>query len=499
MTEQVEYRRQQVREGAVPIATKILQGIGGIVESHKEFAFSTFLLLYYSQILGLSASLVSLVLAVGLVIDAVTDPIVGSITDNFKSRWGRRHLFMIGAAIPLGLSIYFLFAPPAGLSDGLLLGWLGFWMATAGLAFTFFMIPWSAIAAEFSNDYVERTSILTYRWLARSAGGMAFTLFAWSYLFPNTAEYPAGQLNPAHYPTFGLVVCCLVIFWALAASFGTKKEIRYLLQPVKPTPRFSFVRTFDEVMLALTSANFRLMFAVIILFAGIFGVAIVFDIYMTTYFWEFTPDELRWFSLVVVGAVLSFVTISRIQRVIDKHTVIVWSLVILVVLAMMKVCFRFWDIWPENGDPMLLYLLVAHGMVQMYFGSALEISFGSLIADLMDEQDFHTGRRQEGVFSAALSLGSKASSSVAIIIGGFLLDYVIAFPKQAEIGSVDDSTLFLMALNVGIVIPLLLFVPIYLITRMTMTRARLVEIQKALQERRGTDNSTSSQVGGGSS
>ena len=259
------------------------------------------------------------------------------------------------------------------------------------------------------------------------------------------------------------------------------------------------MRTFDEVMLALTSANFRLMFAVIILFAGIFGVAVVFDIYMTTYFWEFTPDELRWFSLVVVGAVLSFVTISRIQRVIDKHTVIVWSLVILVVLAMMKVCFRFWDIWPENGDPMLLYLLVAHGMVQMYFGTALEISFGSLIADLMDEQDFHTGRRQEGVFSAALSLGSKASSSVAIIIGGFLLDYVIAFPKQAEIGSVDDSTLFLMALNVGIVIPLLLFVPIYLITRMTMTRARLVEIQKALQERRGTDNSTSSQVGGGSS
>ncbi|MEM7018212.1 MAG: MFS transporter, partial [Pseudomonadota bacterium] len=347
MSESFQYTREIVREGKVPISTKIYQGFGGIVNSHKDFAFNTFLLLYYSQILGLSASLVSIVIAISLIVDAVSDPVVGSISDNFKSKLGRRHPFMIGAAIPFGLTLFFLFSPPAGLGTWLLLAWLLFFTVAARLMFTFFIIPWNAIAAEFSNDYVERTSIITYRYMVGWVGGVSFSLFTWSYLFPNTEEYPAGQLNPEYYPVFGAVVGFLVVVWALISAFGTKKEIPYLLQPINPTPRFSLRRILGEVILALKNRNFRRLFLVSLLFAGLAGVGGVFDIYMNTYFWEFTPDELRWFAFAAIGAICAFITVPFLQRWIDKHILLQYFLSIYMVGAILKVCFRFWGIWPE--------------------------------------------------------------------------------------------------------------------------------------------------------
>ena len=485
MAEDVEYRRAVVRQGKVSVLTKTFQGFGGIANSHKDFAFGTFLLLYYSQILGLSASLVSIVIAISLIIDAVTDPIVGSISDNFKSKLGRRHPFMIAAAVPFGVCLALLFLPPEGIGELALLGWLLVFTVATRLTFTFFIVPWNAIAAEFSTDYVERTSIITYRYMVGWAGGVAFTLFTWEYLFPKTEEYEFGQLNPEYYPVFAVVVGLLVILWSLISSLGTLKEIPYVLQPTRETPPFSFRRTFDEVVLALKNANFALLFLVFMLFSGLAGVGGVFDIYMNTYFWEFTPDELQLFALAAFGAIASFICVPWLQRTIDKHTMLQWFLSVFMINAMLRVAFRFWDIWPENGDPMLVYLLVGHSIIQVFLLTTCGIMVGSLLADLLDEQELDTGRRQEGVFASAISFGSKATSSVGIVIGGLLLDFVIAFPRQTGVGEVDDQTLFVLALNDGIIIPALFFIPIFLMSKMTMTRKRLDDIQAELVVRRG--------------
>ncbi|MFP6809155.1 MAG: MFS transporter [Pseudomonadales bacterium] len=490
VTKSFDYTREIKRVGAVPLSTKIFQGFGGIVNSHKDFAFGTFLLLYYSQILGLSASLVSVVIAISLLIDAITDPIVGSISDNYKSKLGRRHPFMYGAAIPFGVSMYFLFAPPQGMNDWLVLSWLLFFTVTARLAFTFFIVPWHAIAAEFSDDYVERTSIITFRYMVGWTGGVIFSILTYQLIFPNTEEYPAGILNPEMYSFFGFVVACLVILWALISTHGTRKEIPYLLQPTKPTPRFSLKRVIDEVILALKNANFRRLFFLFVMFSGLAGIGGVFDIYMNTYFWEFTSDDLPWFAVAAIGAIAAFITIPAIQRRLDKQIVLQYFLGLFMIGAILKVCFRFWGIWPDNGDPLLLQLLIVHAIVQIYLITTCGIMVGSLIADLMDEQELETSKRQEGVFSAAISFSSKATSSIGIIIGGFLLDFVVVMPTQAALGSVDEDTLFRLAVTDGVVIPLLFFVPIYLTSRITMTRKRLAEVQVELKERRGLGTST---------
>ena len=477
---EVEYTRERARPGKVPVLTKVYQGFGGLANSHKDFAFGTFLLLYYSQIQGLPASWVSAVIAVSLVIDAVSDPVIGSVSDNFKSRWGRRHPFMIFAAVPFGLCLGALFFPPTEMGDGIMLAWLAFFTIATRLAYTFYFVPWNAVAAEFSEDYVERTSIITYRYLVGWIGGVIFFIFTFQVLFPNTEEFPAGQLNPMHYPTFGLIAGGLIIAWSLLSALGTLREVPYLLQPVKETPTFSFKRSISEVLLALKSRNFRLLFVIFLMFSGLAGVGGVFDIYMNTYFWGLTSTELQYFVLSGFGALASFASVPFLQKTVDKHTLLLTFLSAFMTLAILKVCLRFWGILPENGETMLLVFLVCHGIVMTYLLTTCGIMVGSLIADLVDEQELETGLRQEGVFASAISFASKATSSVGILIGGILLDTVIAFPRQAEFGSVDDDTLFLLALNDGVIIPALFFIPIFLITRMNVSRARLAEIQAAL-------------------
>ena len=105
------------------------------------------------------------------------------------------------------------------------------------------------------------------------------------------------------------------------------------------------------------------------------------------------------------------------------------------------------------------------------------IMFGSMIADLVDEQELLTRRRQEGVFSSAIGFSSKATSSLGLIIGGLLLDFVVAFPRGTQPGEVEYDVLLTLAVTDGIVVPIrFLSADLYLLSRYTLTRDRLAEI-----------------------
>jgi Na+/melibiose symporter-like transporter len=480
----VQYSRQRDRNGKVPITTKLYQGIGALPGSHKDFAFNTFLLLYYSQILGVPASFTSVVLAIALVVDAVTDPMVGAYSDNFRSRLGRRHPFMYAAALPLGVCMYLLFSPPDNPSETVLLVWLLAFTLLVRLAFTFFVVPWNAVAAEFSSDYVERTSIITYRYLVGWIGGTIFTFSVYSLVFSPTAEYPAGQLNPDNYPTFAIVVAGFITLWALLTTHLTKREVPYLLQPVKPTPKFELKKIAAQVLLALRSSNFRLLFICTLLFAGIAGVGQVFDIYMNTYYWEFKPADLRWYGLTILGAMIAFATVPVYQRKFEKQDILVVAIGVACILPIIKVTFRFLDIWPDNGDPLLLVLFIILAIFVVYALTTAGIMFGSMIADLVDEQEFTVHRRQEGVYSSAIGFSAKATSSLGLIVGGLLLDAVISFPRGTAVGEVADPTLFRLALTDGIVVPMFFLIPILMLRGYSLTRSRLEDIQDSLAERR---------------
>ena len=286
----------------MPVSTKIFQGLGGLPGGAKDMAVNTFLLLFYNQILGVPATAASVALAIALVVDAISDPMVGAYSDQFRSRLGRRHPFMYAAAIPMGILGYLLFSPPAGASEAFLIGWLLVVTVLLHLSFTFFVVPWNALAAEYSDDYVERTSIISYRYLVGSIGGPIFAFSVWSLVFPASEAFPAGQLNPQAYGTFAVVVGLAMGCFSIITTHLTKRDIPYLLQPNEATQARPG-QLLKRVLLSLENRNFRVILVAYLIFAGIAGVGGVFDAFMTTFFWEFAGEDIRWFQPTAIASI----------------------------------------------------------------------------------------------------------------------------------------------------------------------------------------------------
>ena len=179
-------------------------------------------MLFYNQALGLSASLCGVVFLIASVVDGISDPIVGAFSDQFKSRWGRRHPLMLLSALPLAISFYFLYQPPAGLSETGLFVWFLAFMVLMRTAKTFYSVPHAALGAELTEDYHERTSIFGYNSLVGLIGGVGFGLFILLVVFPSTPEYGNGLLNESRYSflaAFGAVIIVVSLF---LCTFGTR-------------------------------------------------------------------------------------------------------------------------------------------------------------------------------------------------------------------------------------------------------------------------------------
>ncbi len=482
----VEYRRSKHRAGPVPISTKIYQGIGALPGNHKEFAFNTFLLLYYNQILGVSATTTAVVLGVALVIDAITDPLLGAYSDQLRTRLGRRHPLMYAAAGPLGFVIYLLFSPPGDASETFLVGWLFTFTIATHIAFTVFVVPWNALQAEFTEDYVERTSIVVYRHLVGWLGGAVFSVSIFTFVFSASETYSQGQLNPANYARFAVIVGVLVTFWCLLTTHLTKRDIPYLLQPVSGKP-LTLKDLVQAVLLALKSPNFRLILFSVLIYFAIQGVLRVFDVYMNTFFWGLAGEDLRYIAgFIVIGPIAAFGVVPIMQRRFQKHHVVITMLTAGMILGGLKVLLRFADILPANGESMLLLIIIIYVSVEAFCATIAGILFASMIADLVDEQEMRVGHRQEGVFLSGLAFSQKAISSFGIMIGGLLLDHFVHFPT-GDGQTPDPEVLIRLGLADGILVNAFLIFPIFLLSRYTLSVDAVKEVQTELATRRQSE------------
>ncbi len=480
-----DYTRRP-RSGPLSFSTKVYQGLGAIPDTIKNWTFSTFLLLYYNQILGVSAFQVSAVLGVALVIDALSDPLVASVSDNLSTRAGRRHPLMLAAALPLGASFCAIFSPPTGLSDTGLVAWLLAFTVLTRTLMTLYFVPWAAIAVELSDDYHERTSVMSYRFALGWTVGVFFPLWVFTMVMPGSEEFPVGQLNPAGYPLMAISAGLLMSAGALATTLLTWREVPYLRSHTEPRPRLGpgeiFRRTVRELRQALENRSFALIFLIVIIMAAIGGTTANINVYMWTFFWGLTTEELRWFPLAAVGAVLAFPFVASVGRRWDKKQILFFCGLVSLLDGITLVNLRFLDWLPQNGEPALLAILVGVGAL----GAALAVIQGiigaSIVADILDDHELRTGVRQEAMFNAALSFSGKAISGLGIALSGLLLE-LIGFPRGADPSEVSAETIFHLGLVVGVAIPLLYLAPLALITRYRITREVHADIRRRLDAR----------------
>lgn len=431
-----------------------------------------FVLIYYSQVLGLQPALAGLAIGIGLVFDAITDPLVGYLSDSTRSPLGRRHPWLYAAIVPLCASFYFLWHPPSFVQGhGALFAWLVACNIILRTALTMFLVSAYAIVAELTQDYDERTRLLTlfFSFYSVFANGMSVLIYA-VWLVP-TATQPDGVLNAAGYQQAGLFGTLLIFASVAIFTLSLQRYVPHLKQfrAAGQVSVAGFVRQVGDVLRSRSAR--AVMVGGVLYYAGT-GTYVALWVYIYSYFWAFTSSQMTLIVIAMAVAALFLPSVmKRWCRGRDKKRVAIGSLLAAILVNMLPILMRLLDAFPDNGTTALLWVMVVAGFVETALFLVFDTTWQSMTADLAERTELYTGRRNEGVISSAIAFATKCADAIGALIGGALLA-VIAFPTSATVGEVSGDVLFKLGLVYGPVVFVIWVFAIVALNRYGISRAR---------------------------
>jgi len=436
--------------GTLTWRVRLMFAVGQIPEGVQSTSFGFFLLFFYNQVLGLSGFLASLAIVIALLVDAISDPVIGSWSDSIRHRWGRRHPFMYAAAAPFAICFYLLFSPPAGLDETQVFLWLVIFSVLTRTTQSVYSIPHTSLTAELSNDYQERTLLSSLRSILQSVGTLMVFLIGLQIFFGATPEYPNGQLNPEAYPRFAAMFSVVIFVGVLLTAYGTHSHIPYLPQGNPDGPRFSFRHVLREATMAFGLRSFRAVVLTAVLFGMTMGMVAALSIYLGTLYFQFSLALIGLsFPASVIGTFLGAGLATPMGRIFqEKKTLLIGGLIWFAVWNTLPIILSLLGLFPEPGDPLLFYLVMTCNAISSMGIGVLTVMIGSMIADITDQHEEKHGSRSEGIYFAASSFAAKAIGGFGIVISGVVVD-LAGIQLSATVETIDPEALRTLALAMG--------------------------------------------------
>lgn len=449
----------------------LVHGIGAVAYGIKDSGLKFFLLLFYAQVVGLDSRLVSLAILIAILFDAISDPIVGYWSDNFRSRWGRRHPFMVFAALPLAISFYMLWVPP-DLSDQALFWYLMVLAIIVRTFITFYETPSAALTAELSVDYDQRSSLLSFRQFFGWTGGNAIVVITFALIFPAfvTDNHTNGQFNRDAYAAYGLLAASTIFFAIMISSIGTAPEIKRLPQGGAARAH-GLGKIFREIFSTLSSRSFFALFFGALLGFTATGLAGALNFYFSTYFWAFTTLQIGMLTLgIFVSAALGAYLAPLATRLWGKRKSAVRIGLVAFIAFPAPVFLRLIGVLPSNDDPFIFWFVLITNTLDVALIICFQILLQSMVADLVEQAELKTQKRSEGLFFASMTFVKKCGEGCGIIIAGFVIAYAGLMPGARQADVSPDTLWLLGAIYVPVVLVFWLSM-IALISRYRIDRA----------------------------
>jgi glycoside/pentoside/hexuronide:cation symporter, GPH family len=448
----------------LPTRTKAAFGFGSLAFGIKDQGFNTLLMLYYNQVIGLPATWVGLTILVATLVDAITDPVVGQLSDHHKSRLGRRHPFMYASALPVAVG-YLLFWAPPDAAPAFQCAWLLVTSIVVRVGIGVFEVPSAALMAEFTNDYDERTSLSIWRSVFLALGLVGGGMVALKVFLKPTPEQPLGQLNAAGYEQYGICAALVMFAAILIATRGTQSQVPKLNPP---KPRVTGENLLSNLKLLLVDRAYISVVACIFFFAVAGGITSTLGIYVSTYFWKLTAAQLGALAGAAgLGAILGLAASSLAGR-FGKRNLTIGAFAVALISSLLLVSLKLTGVIDIEGEAAVPYLMIQTMVVSATVAVGLVMG-GSMLADVADRIEFKTGRRMEGLMFAAMIMTQKSVSGMGVFLSGMVLS-VIAFPEKADPATIDPAIITDLAtvyvLSLGVLVTLaLVAVSFYPITR----------------------------------
>lgn len=424
--------------------TRTLYASSGVTTNVVQRGLSTFLLLFYNQVVGLPPKMVATAIMLTLMADAVMGPVLGQISDGLRSPLGRRHPFMYVAAVPTAVAFYALWNPPALHGQGAIFVYLLVSLLAVRLFETCFELPASSLLPELTRDYNERTGIIAYRTLIGAVAGALITMLAYQVFLKENPDGGGGVLSRAGYSSFALASAAMIFVFILAASIGTHGRIPFL--KAVPRGKVTLVEAAREIGATLNNRSFIALTG-----AGTFcfialGARGGLDIYFNIYYWGLRQSQLAILTGAIVAAsLLGALVAPLLAGRFGKRNAVIAVLVASVLTSTAPVALRLAGWMPPNGSNLLFAILLVDMMVYNTISTIIGVIVASMLADVVEDSEVKTGRRSEGLLMSAENMFWKMVSGVGVFVSGMMLA-LTAFPQHAQRGHVAPDILRNLAL-----------------------------------------------------
>jgi GPH family glycoside/pentoside/hexuronide:cation symporter len=478
-------------EDRLTVGQKIVFAFGNTPSGIMVNSLNWLTMPIYNMALGVSPVLLGFAMGIPKIWDALTDPWMGNITDNTRTRWGRRRPFLAIGAV-LGALVYaFIWNPPKLGETGLFIyfTFIGILLSTA---YTVYIVPMNGLASELTYDYNERTRLMTWR----AWGGTLFGLvIAWTYklCFLGTAQgasmqagirkvlghgttdrimqfFGSTELEGAR--AMGWIFAGLILLTGITPAFVLREKV----SATRNQRKIGFKESFGYT---LKNRTFLLLCGIVFfVISGIFMIAPL-QSYICIYY-IYDGDRAAGAQLIglsqTVWTIANMISIPIIGwcgvRFGKKQTLLAAMALAIIGNLLRWVCM----------NPRYPYLFLANQALMAPGMVAIWIMEASMIADVTDMDELETGLRREGMFGAVQSFVFKLSNAAVLGVSGLLIAFTGV--NIDLIGPQDQPTVLKMRMLFTFVPAIFIAIAALFAWRYPLTRERCAEIRAELTRRR---------------
>lgn len=481
-------------EDRIPFHLKLIYGLGAFINNLLAAAIGG-MMIVLNLGLGMNPALVGLLSALPRLFDAFIDPVMGYISDNTRSRWGRRRPYIFVGAIVAGISLALLWQLPRDQSESFY-----FWYFLAGslifyVGYTIFAAPWVGLGYELTPDYHERTRLMGVQ---NFVGQLAYVVAPWFLLIMQSKTYFDDMVDGAA----GLAILIGAVTIAIGILPAIFLRERFQAMPAAPPSRQhaepeSAVSVITRVCADFFSGFattlksgpfFRLCVATFLIFNG-FMLVSSFQFYVIIYY-VFNGDKVLGAEYAgyvgTLGAISTFIIIFIVTwlgtRFGKRQALFTAISLSMLGYALKWVCY----------DPDMPWLMLLPAPFLAFGLGGLFTLMPSMICDVVDMDELKTYQRREGMYGAVFWWVVKLGMAAALAAGGFLLN-ATGFDVALE-GSQTESTLTLMRLFDAFLPFTTSGVALWAIAGFAITEERARAIRLELEARRGGPAAASAEV-----
>ncbi|MBD3217855.1 MAG: MFS transporter [candidate division Zixibacteria bacterium] len=468
-------------EDRISVPQRIIYGLGGLINNLLAAA-SGGMMIVLNLGLGMNPALVGLLGSLPRLTDAITDPIMGFISDNTKSRWGRRRPYIFGGAIAAGLIFAILWQLPRGQSDTFYFVYFLVGSVLFFAGYTVFATPWVALGYEMTADYHERTRLMgTQNFISQ----LAYVVSPWFLWIMTYEKFFKDQVAGA--AGLAIIIGVVTIGIGILPAIFLKERFKKIAKSeiakngsASKAIRNNLTEFFGGFATTVKSGPFlKLCLATFLVFNGFILVS-SFQFYVIIYYVAEGKQNLGaeyagyagTFGAIANFAVIAFVTWIG-TKIGKRRAFFVATGISMVGYALKWICY----------NPDYPWLVVLPAPLLAFSLGGLFTLMPSMVADVVDYDELKTHKRREGMYGSIFWWVVKLGMSAALAGGGFLLN-ATGFDVDLEGNQTDRAILLMRLFDAGVPI-VTSAIAIWAVAKFPITEQKAREVREELERRRG--------------